>query len=222
MYACSVMSNSLQLRGCKAHKAPLSVKFSRQEYWSELPFPPPADLSDLRIESLSLAFPALVGRLFTTSASWEVLQKLLLSISCTSIRKKHISLLSHITVLVICCLFKWFLYSSLFIELWWYSDVHYSPHNSGWSRMASACSGLEQGFGSQPEIDVESWQWKHWILASRLLVIDKALALQFCRKEFSQRWKLVKQVKVFIRRKKNTVYVDRHMGGYRERTMPLW
>ena len=88
--------------------------------------------------------------------------------------------------------------------------------------MASACRGLKQGFGSWPEIDVELWQWKHWILASRLLVVDKALAHQLCRKEFSQRWKLVKQVKVFIRGRKNTVYVDRHMGRFRETTMPLW
>ena len=29
-----------------AHQAPLSVGFSRQEYWSELPYPPPGDLPD--------------------------------------------------------------------------------------------------------------------------------------------------------------------------------
>ena len=29
-----------------AHQAPLSMEFSRQEYWSELPFPPPGHLPD--------------------------------------------------------------------------------------------------------------------------------------------------------------------------------
>ena len=32
------------------HQAPLSMGFSRQEYWSGLPFPPKGDLSNLRIE----------------------------------------------------------------------------------------------------------------------------------------------------------------------------
>ena len=38
-----------------AHQAPLSMEFSRQEYWSGLPFPFPEDLSDLGIESVSSA-----------------------------------------------------------------------------------------------------------------------------------------------------------------------
>ena len=46
-----------------AHQAPLSMEFSRQEYWSGLPFPSPGDLSDPQIQPLSLA---LAGRLFTT------------------------------------------------------------------------------------------------------------------------------------------------------------
>ena len=37
-----------------AHQAPLSLGFSRQEYWSELPFPPPGDLPNLGIERGSL------------------------------------------------------------------------------------------------------------------------------------------------------------------------
>ena len=35
---------------CIAHQAPLSMGFSRQEYWSGLPFPSPADCSHPRIE----------------------------------------------------------------------------------------------------------------------------------------------------------------------------
>ena len=41
-----------------AHQAPLSMEFSRQEYWSELPFPPPGDLSNLGIEPGSPALQA--------------------------------------------------------------------------------------------------------------------------------------------------------------------
>ena len=33
-----------------AHQAPLSMGFSRQEYWSGVPFSPPGDLSDPGIE----------------------------------------------------------------------------------------------------------------------------------------------------------------------------
>ena len=54
-----------------AHQAPLSVEFSRQEYWSELPFPPPGDLPDPGITHASLASPGLASVFFTISASWE-------------------------------------------------------------------------------------------------------------------------------------------------------
>ena len=52
-------------------QAPLSVGFSRQEYCSTLPVPPPEDLSDPGIEPTSLASPASSGGFFTTSATWE-------------------------------------------------------------------------------------------------------------------------------------------------------
>ena len=38
--------------------APLSLVFSRQEYWSALPFPPPGDLSHAGIEPRSPALQA--------------------------------------------------------------------------------------------------------------------------------------------------------------------
>ena len=49
-----------------ALQVPLSMEFSRQEYWSGLPFPSPEDLPNARIELESLSFPALAGGLFTT------------------------------------------------------------------------------------------------------------------------------------------------------------
>ena len=53
------------------HQAPLSMGFSRQEYWSGLPFPSPGVLPDRGIEPRSFTSPTLAGRFFTTSATWE-------------------------------------------------------------------------------------------------------------------------------------------------------
>ena len=52
-----------------AYQAPLSLGFSRQEYWSGLPFPSPGDLPDPGIEPWS---PALQADAFTTRATREV------------------------------------------------------------------------------------------------------------------------------------------------------
>ena len=54
-----------------AHQAPLSTGFSRQEYWSGLPCPSPRNLPYPGTEPSSLTSPALAGRFFTTSATWE-------------------------------------------------------------------------------------------------------------------------------------------------------
>ena len=56
-----------------ASQAPLSLGFSRQEYWSDLPFPSPGDLPNQGIKIASLMSPALAGSFFTTSATWEAL-----------------------------------------------------------------------------------------------------------------------------------------------------
>ena len=50
-----------------AHQAPLSMGFSRQEYWSGMSCPSPGDLHDPGIEPVSLRSPALAGGFFTTS-----------------------------------------------------------------------------------------------------------------------------------------------------------
>jgi len=46
-------------------QSPLSMEFSKQEYWSGLPFPPPGGLPDTGIEPGSLESLALAGRFFT-------------------------------------------------------------------------------------------------------------------------------------------------------------
>ena len=58
----SVMSASLWTPWTLVCQIPLSMGFSRQEYWSGLPFPSSEDLPDLEIEPASLASPALAGR----------------------------------------------------------------------------------------------------------------------------------------------------------------
>ena len=52
-----------------ARQALLSMGFSRQEYLSRLPCPPPEDLPDSGIEPTSLMSPALAGGFFTTSTT---------------------------------------------------------------------------------------------------------------------------------------------------------
>ena len=54
-----------------ARQVPLSMGFSRQDYWRGLPCPPPGDHLNPGIEPTSLASLALVGGFFTTSAAWE-------------------------------------------------------------------------------------------------------------------------------------------------------
>ena len=49
-----------------ARQAPLSMEFSRQKYWSGLPFPSPGDLPNPQTESALLISLALAGKFFTT------------------------------------------------------------------------------------------------------------------------------------------------------------
>ena len=65
--ACSVTSASVTPASV-AHQAPLSMEFSRQKYWSGLPFPSPGGLPDPETEPTP---PALAGRVFTTAPLGE-------------------------------------------------------------------------------------------------------------------------------------------------------
>ena len=55
---------------------PLSMGFSRQEYWNGVLCPFPRDLPNSRIEPMSLTSPAWAGRFFTTSTTWETPQEM--------------------------------------------------------------------------------------------------------------------------------------------------
>ena len=57
-----------------ACQAPLSMGFSRQDYWKGLPFPPPGDLPNPGIEAFSPEAPALAGGFFTTESPGKPLQ----------------------------------------------------------------------------------------------------------------------------------------------------
>ena len=61
-------------------QAPLSMEFSRQEYWNGLPCLSPGDLPDPGIEPASLTSPALAGRFFNTYTTWEILLSFFLAI----------------------------------------------------------------------------------------------------------------------------------------------
>ena len=69
-WATSVVYHSATL-WTTACQAPLSMGFSRQEYWNGLPCLPPGDLPDPGMEPMSVVSPALASRFFTSSATWE-------------------------------------------------------------------------------------------------------------------------------------------------------
>ena len=71
MLVTCVVDDSVQPHKTVALQAPLSMGFSRQEYWSELPCPPPGHLPDPGIKPMSLKSPALAGRFFAISATWK-------------------------------------------------------------------------------------------------------------------------------------------------------
>ena len=63
-------------------QAPLSMGFSRQEYWSVLPYSPPGDLHDPWIKPMFLMSPALIGRFSIIEAPGEALSPGVCSNSC--------------------------------------------------------------------------------------------------------------------------------------------
>ena len=69
MSAKSLVSDSFVTLWTVALQAPLSMGFSRQEYWSGLPCSSPGDLPNPGTEPGSLVSPALAGVFFTTSTT---------------------------------------------------------------------------------------------------------------------------------------------------------
>ena len=61
VFSCSVVSDSFLTSWTADHQAPLSMGFSRQEYWSGLPCPPPRDLPNPGIEPRSPVSKHIIG-----------------------------------------------------------------------------------------------------------------------------------------------------------------
>ena len=70
-------------------QAPLSMDFSRQNYWSRLPLPTPGDLPNPRIQPMSLASPTLTGRFFTTAPPGKPRSEILL---CTKLSGRFVTI----------------------------------------------------------------------------------------------------------------------------------
>ena len=95
------------------------------------------------------------------------------------------------------------------------SDLGWSYPSVVWSRVLVL----------RLETEAKSRQWENQILAIRPVVSDKALTLQLCRKEFLQRWKVVKQVKCLLRSKiVQSVWKDTRVLSGREScwVAPSW
>ena len=89
----SVVSNSLWPHGlCVAHQVPLSMGFSKQEYWSGRPFPSPRDLPDPGIEPAS---PAWAGGFLSSGPLGKSSTLLLWGCLCYSAKLTGISFLCH-------------------------------------------------------------------------------------------------------------------------------
>ena len=70
LQSCLTLCDPMDYIACQA---PLSKGFSKQEYWSGLPFPLSENLPDSVIIPVSLRSSALAGGFFNTRATWEVL-----------------------------------------------------------------------------------------------------------------------------------------------------
>ena len=84
LFSHSVVSNSFVTPWTVAHQARLSMGFSRQEYWSGLPFPSPGDFSLPRNQT---GVSCIAGRFFTSRTTRECLSTCL-TLMCPS----HVSL----------------------------------------------------------------------------------------------------------------------------------
>ena len=79
--------------------------YSRKEYWSGLPRPPPRDLPDPGIKLASLTTPALASRFFITSATWEALNQLYFNIKFKTVFKKKRTFVGKVMSLLFNMLF---------------------------------------------------------------------------------------------------------------------
>ena len=125
----------------RAYQAPPSMGFSRQEYWSRVPFPSSGDLPDPRIELALLTSPAVAGRFFTTSATW-------------------------VLVLISTVQRKWFCYTYIFFSLGipWVGKI---PWRRKWQHTPVFMPGKSHGLRSL--VSYSPWSRKELHTTERLL-----------------------------------------------------
>ena len=87
-FSCVQLFAALWTAACQA---PLSMGVSGQECGSGLPCPPPRELSHPGIKPASPVSPALAGKFFTTSATWEA------PLSVSLFKKEHLKLIRRLT-----------------------------------------------------------------------------------------------------------------------------
>ena len=80
-----------------AHQPPLSMKFSRQQYWSRLPFYPPGDLPDPGIEPMS---PAWAGRFFITAPPGKPTCRYIPPVSASMVKWHFLYVCAHFPLLI--------------------------------------------------------------------------------------------------------------------------
>ena len=123
-----------------AYQAPPSMGFSRQEYWSGLPFPSPGDLPDPGIEPRSPAFQADAGRpvnLWATQTHRLYIYELIYNI-----KKKRFRF--------------WFWFWNQLFVTW---DLFLDSHQANWSSVLSFFSGSP--VIAQPELSRSVWVSAH-------------------------------------------------------------
>ena len=86
-----------------------------------------------------------------------------------------------------------------------------------WHQLAAAWSQASVSH----QTEVQSWQWKHQILAARPVVSDKALAIWLFRKRIPTEMESSETSKVLIRKKRSIVCADRHTGGLKRELLSL-
>ena len=127
----------------------------------------------------------------------------------------HIPLWVSAVVFCICTNKTLILYLSWTLKSRWIITIpsHFDSSQSYWFQGASACRGFKQGFGSWPVTEVGSRWWEHWILATRPVVSDKALALWLCRERIPTKMESSETTKVLIKRRKEYVWINAREGS---------
>ena len=98
-----------------ALQSPLSMEFSRQEYWSRLPCPPPGNLPYPGIEPASLMFPALPGGFLPLAPPGK--HKYVIYVYINIVKGANINIVLHIFLCMWMCIwvYIYFVYVGIYV-----------------------------------------------------------------------------------------------------------